>query len=619
MSDETFRVDLRGIVDLLSHHLYSSPRVYLRELMQNSVDALTARRQLHEDMPGRVLLVPADVAEDGRVHCLDTGVGLTAEEVRRFLATIGSSSKRDDLGFARSDFLGQFGIGLLSCFLISDEITVLTRSARGGPLVRWKGQADGSYQVQELDEQQAAQELTALPSAVTGAHVGVSWLAGQPGTWVGLRPLPEMQDWVSSVQVTALAAEYGRMIPWDVAVATSVDTVQRVSATVRPWDAAGGVTASAVQDELRSLVGARVLATLPVTVAEAGLRGAAVVLAEPTAPTARQSHRVYVKGMLVGANIESLLPEWAFFVRCVVDAEQLRLTASREGLYEDDLLERVRTALGEQVRRWMLRTAEVNPSVFERFLAVHMLGVKAMAAVDDELLRAVLPWLRFETTAGSLTLAEIVVRFGVVRYTTTVDEFRQVAPVAAAQGIGVVNGGYTYDAALIARLPLVDEQARTEVLLPGDLNTHMESPSQSEMLAMRMFLSTSRDVLEALDVDVQLRSFEPVSLSALVLDDREARYRRNARAVAESASGSAWAAMSAAVDDGGSDRRVLLINHRNEIVQQIAVIADPALLRLAVESLYCQALLVGQHPMQAADSAALTRSFSGLIERAVNQ
>lgn len=50
-ADRTFQVDLRGLVDLLSHHLYSSPRVYLRELLQNAVDALTARRQLPR--PGR--------------------------------------------------------------------------------------------------------------------------------------------------------------------------------------------------------------------------------------------------------------------------------------------------------------------------------------------------------------------------------------------------------------------------------------------------------------------------------------------------------------------------------------------------------------------------------------
>jgi molecular chaperone HtpG len=50
----TFGVDLRGIIDLLSHHLYSSPRVYARELLQNAVDAITARRALQPDAPGEV-------------------------------------------------------------------------------------------------------------------------------------------------------------------------------------------------------------------------------------------------------------------------------------------------------------------------------------------------------------------------------------------------------------------------------------------------------------------------------------------------------------------------------------------------------------------------------------
>lgn len=598
---------MRGIVELLSHHLYSGPQVYVRELLQNAVDALTARQTLEPGSTGRVLLVPADVAGDGQVHCLDTGIGLTVDEVERFLATIGSSSKRDDLGFARADFLGQFGIGVLSCFLISDEITVVSRSARGGPLVRWQGSADGSYQVEELDPEQARTALDDSPA--TG------WLTDQPGTWVALRPRSRMHDWAGSAQVQSLAARYARMLPWQVDVALPSGAARRVSALVRPWDAVGGV--GAARAELEELVDAKALAVLPVTVAEAGLRGAIVILGQASAPTARQSHRVYVKGMLVGADVEGVLPEWAFFARSVLDAEQLRLTASREGLYEDDLLEQVRVELGEQLRRWMLRSAEVNPAVFEKFLALHALGVKAIAAMDDDLLRAVLPWLKFETTAGAMTLPEVVARFGVVRYAATVDEFRQIAPVAAAQGIGVVNGGYTYDASLIARLPLVDPQAEAQLLLPGDLNTHIEAPSEEVLLAMRPFITAARTVLDALDVEVQLRSFDPVTLPALVLDDREARYRRNSRAAVASGNGSAWANILGAVDDGGGDRKILLVNNRNPTVQQIAAITEPDLLRLAVESLYCQALLAGQHPLQAADTSALNRSFLGLIQRAV--
>ncbi|MBX6768152.1 MAG: ATP-binding protein, partial [Actinomadura rubrobrunea] len=146
--EQAFQVDLRGVVDLLSRHLYSSPRVYLRELLQNAVDAITARG----GAGGAVRIETGG----GRLRVHDDGVGLTEDEVHRLLATIGRSSKRDELGFARHDFLGQFGIGLLSAFLVADEIEVETRSARAADAapVRWTGLADGRYRVEpgERDE-----------------------------------------------------------------------------------------------------------------------------------------------------------------------------------------------------------------------------------------------------------------------------------------------------------------------------------------------------------------------------------------------------------------------------------------------------------------------------------
>ena len=84
----TFQVDLRGVVDLLSHHLYSSPRVYLRELLQNAVDAITARRAEQPDAPAQVRLY----ADDGRLRVEDSGIGLTEKDVHSLLATIGRGS-----------------------------------------------------------------------------------------------------------------------------------------------------------------------------------------------------------------------------------------------------------------------------------------------------------------------------------------------------------------------------------------------------------------------------------------------------------------------------------------------------------------------------------------------
>src|SRR5687768_4346151 len=141
----TFRVDLRGIIDLLSHHLYSSPRVYVRELLQNAVDAITARRELDPSCPAEVTITC------GReLRITDTGVGLTEAEVHELLSTLGRTSKRDDLGFARAGFLGQFGVGMLSCFLVAERIRLVSRSAQG-PAVRWTADAAGNYEV-EVDE-----------------------------------------------------------------------------------------------------------------------------------------------------------------------------------------------------------------------------------------------------------------------------------------------------------------------------------------------------------------------------------------------------------------------------------------------------------------------------------
>lgn len=176
MSDAAFQVDLRGVVDLVAQHLYSSPRVYLRELLQNGVDAITARRGLDPGTPERIDLRPLP---GGGLDVVDSGIGLTADDARDLLATIGRSSKRDvELGGGREEFLGQFGIGLLSAFMVTDEINLVSRCARtlpqGGypPAIQWRGYADGRYELTELPDDSPA----------------LSVLEGAPGSAVRLAP-----------------------------------------------------------------------------------------------------------------------------------------------------------------------------------------------------------------------------------------------------------------------------------------------------------------------------------------------------------------------------------------------------------------------------------------------
>lgn len=148
MSQYNFQVDLKGIIRLLSDNLYSSDNVFLRELLQNSVDAIQARKKAETGFKeGKITVKYQPGKNSAKLVFSDNGVGLDKEEIHSFLSVIGQSSKRSEE--VRKNFIGQFGIGLLSCFLVTNEIVVVTRSAKGGQAYQWVGHSDGTYQITE--------------------------------------------------------------------------------------------------------------------------------------------------------------------------------------------------------------------------------------------------------------------------------------------------------------------------------------------------------------------------------------------------------------------------------------------------------------------------------------
>ncbi|MGX7669042.1 HSP90 family protein [Plantactinospora sp. DSM 117369] len=592
--DRTFQVDLRGVVDLLSHHLYGSPRVYVRELLQNAVDAITARRATDPGAPAVVRIEPPELTGDGTLRVHDTGIGLTESQVHELLATIGRSSKRDELGFARHEFLGQFGIGLLSCFLVADEVRVRTRHG-DEPTVLWTGYADGRYRVE--------------PAAADAQRA-------EPGSTVTLVPRRDAEQWLTRPTVTELARLFGSLLPIRVLVG-DVETTTGPP----PWSVSAGTSPSARRDNLvgyaREVLGFTPFDVVPLSVPEAGLTGAAFVLPTPVNPAGRAGHRVYLKRMLLTEGAEGLLPDWAFFARCVVDSTELRPTASREALYEDSLLEATREALGDQLRGWLVRLAGGAPRRLAEFLQVHHLGVKALALHDDEMLRLVERWWPMETNTGQTTLAEFRERHGLIRYAASIDEFRQLAGVAAAQDLAVVNAGYTYDTEIIERLPTVDRSVLVERLEPNDLTTRFDALDPAAELALRPFVVAAQRALDRLGVEVVLRSYAPASLPALYLVSRSAAFEEQLRSTRERADETWAGVLDALAASGPAERPQLVLNHRNPLVRRVSALGEPALVGLAVEALYGQALLLGYHPIRPADAALLNSSFLGLLGRAV--
>ena len=194
-----FQVDLRGVIDILANHLYSTPNVFIRELLQNGCDAIQMRRQMVDAaFRGKItveLVLPDNRGAEERPTLIvsDDGIGLTIDEVHQFLSTVGRSSKRDELFQSAGDFIGQFGIGLLSCFTVSEEISVITRSANGdAKACRWDAFADGTYEVSEV-----SQEI-------------------EPGTTVYLRGRVGLDHLFSAQEIENLMKKWGLLLPFQV-------------------------------------------------------------------------------------------------------------------------------------------------------------------------------------------------------------------------------------------------------------------------------------------------------------------------------------------------------------------------------------------------------------------
>ncbi|MEL7976184.1 HSP90 family protein [Isoptericola sp. F-RaC21] len=620
---DAFQVDLRGLVELLSRHLYSSPRVYLRELLQNGVDAITARRALDPAAPAQVLLRPLD---DGGLEVHDTGVGLTAEEARDLLATIGRSSKREDgpsaddlgtgFGGGREEFLGQFGIGLLSAFMVADEIDLVSRSARDPQAVpvRWRGYADGRYELTELD-----------PADPTAPPVPEG-----PGSVVRLRPLRDAEHWLEPDTVAALAADFGGLLPVDVSVEVRLEdggtARRRLSGDEVPWRAAyadDGERARALAAYCERTLGFTPLAHIDLDLPVAGLTGVAFVLPAAVAPTTAAHHRVSLKRMLLGTGVEGLLPEWAFFVRCVVDASALRPTASREGLFEDDVLFATREALGDRVRAWTLETLAEPSPLARAFLSTHHLAVRALAVQDDAMLDLAARVLPFETTVGTRTLADLAEPADGeapprVLWTTSVEEYRRVAAVAAAQGLPVLNAGYVYDADLLARVARRRPAWRLAPVAPGDLEAVLAEVEPLRELEVTDALAALRDDLADQDCDVQLRVFEPSEVPAMLLTDRDGEHSRQAREAAEPVGDATdvWGAVLAGLTGPARARR-LVLNDANPTVRALLAAGDAPVRAAGTRSLYVTALLASGRPLAGAEAGLLDDALRTLLERAL--
>ncbi|MDR1431704.1 MAG: HSP90 family protein, partial [Propionibacteriaceae bacterium] len=503
----------------------------------------------------------------------------------------------DILDLPRSDYLGQFGIGLLSCFMVSDAIRIVSRSVKGGPGVEWVGDANGTFTVRQLE-------------------------GGVPfGTSVHLQPRFDSKDLLSQATVIRLAKEFGEFLPVPVYVDLPHDSerINRDPVFLYPDPDPADLHRFGTE-----FIGARPLDVINITAPATGTRGKAFVLPFSPPPNARQASRVYLGRMLLSERADGMLPDWAFFVRAVLDSTDLSPTASRESVVEDFRLEHTREELGNAIRRWLVELTLSDPRRLGQFLAVHESALKQLVLHDEELAGFVMRFLSVETSLGRMTIERLTKAHKTIRYTETLDEFRQVVAVVR-DDMPVVNGGYVHDAELVRMLPGHYDVAVERVNVLAILDHLDPPPLDDRSIAVELEERGTR-ALDGRDCQVVVRIMDQPDTPALYVADLDT-FRHLDRARTGELSSPLWRGLLSQVDDMMTAERAaklgdfsarLCLNWGNPLIRMLARSTDEEAFVSSLQILYAQSQLAGHQPLTAADRKLLYSALTDLVAMRVN-
>ncbi|GFO63246.1 ATP-binding protein [Geomonas paludis] len=505
--------DLDGILILLGESLYSSPDVFIRELLQNCHDALVLRRRSEPNLAGHICITTSTAEKS--ITFRENGIGMDYGDIRHVFSVIGSSGKRGGKGLAdlrtmaETELIGQFGIGFLSAFTVAARVEVFTRKA--GDDCGWHWTNCGSLQ--------CALEPSARP---------------ETGTEVTLFLRDEYDFLLDEEYLSSAVVRYGNFLPFPI----SLNGMGPVNAVNAPWHRTKGEPSL---EQCRAFIESayhdfpiEVIPVLP----EGGTRARGVLyITGERVPDygAKGTVDLYVRRMFVTSGSRHILPPWAKFVKGVIDCPDLKPTASRDGIKDDDpATVELSRHLGDLIVRHLRTLAEANPERFARLVDWHHYHLKGMACLYPEFFREIAPYLPLPTSRGTMTLRHCLAAaredaagkaVPVLYYQKGEGAFSQFRRMAQSRGWLVVDASLPLDASLLKSYA---GEHRGQVTLvrvdagdPPGLFAALE-PVQEERF--RLLEGEIAGRLRRMGVErlvVRTRSFEPADIPALVMHHRD--------------------------------------------------------------------------------------------------
>lgn len=371
-----FKTELKQVLDIIIHSLYSHKDIFLRELISNASDAIHALRfqgltkpeLLEGNEEWKIKLIPNE--KEGTLTISDNGIGMTRETVVENLGTIAKSgtkalleSLKQASAQERPELIGQFGVGFYSAFMVADRVTVVTRAAGTPPdqAARWESDGQGEFTVEQVTKETR-------------------------GTDVILHLKSEDREFLQDWRLRQLVKKYSDFVEFPIVMDVTKqekDEKKTEEETLNSRKAIWLRPKSEISKEEYAEFYKHLSHDLdePAQVIHYTAEGAVEFRALLYLPKHRpfdllfgDAHKgvqLYIRRVFIMDDSEAMLPHYLRFVKGVVDSPDLPLNVSREMLQQSAPLEKIRTNLVHTILKtlstWQKKEPEAYANFFKEF------------------------------------------------------------------------------------------------------------------------------------------------------------------------------------------------------------------------------------------------------------
>ncbi|MCM2320898.1 MAG: molecular chaperone HtpG [Pseudomonas sp.] len=421
-----FQTEVKQLLQLMIHSLYSNKEIFLRELISNASDAADklrfealARPELLEG--GDPLKIRVSFDQDARTVTLeDNGIGMSRDEVVSHLGTIAKSGTADFLqnlsGDQKKDsqLIGQFGVGFYSAFIVADQVDVYTRRAGASASegVHWSSKGEGEFDIADIDKPGRGTRIV-LHLKAEEVEFADGWrlrnIVKKYSDHIGL-PIELPKQPLSSLESSE--QEQSAEVEWEV--------VNRASAL---WTC----PRSEIKDEEYQEFYKHVAHDFENPLAwshnkvEGKLEYTSLLYVPGRAPfdlyhrEAPKGLKLYVQRVFIMDQADQFLPLYLRFIKGVVDSNDLSLNVSREILQSGPVIDSMKSALTKRVLDMLEKLAKNEPEQYKAFWKAFGQVLKEGPAEDFANKEKIAGLLRFASTGDasgeqSVALADYVGR-----------------------------------------------------------------------------------------------------------------------------------------------------------------------------------------------------------------